>query len=94
MWPRHLKKDDDRLRRHGLVGVVTDEDAVSYKRQPECSHKEREEVISAYRYVDEVVTDPLVITADFLAAHGIDFVVHAESDTSQDAFFATPREAR
>lgn len=47
---------------------------------------ERVAVVAACRYVDEVVeAAPLVLTEEFLAAHGIDVVVHGDDLAPADA---------
>jgi len=75
-------------RQHGghlVVGVLSDETAAGYKRTPVMTLAERVTVVEACRYVDEVVPDaPYRVDAAFLAAHGIDVVVHGD-DLSPEA---------
>ena len=78
-----------------IVGVVTDEDAKSYKRQPIISHKHRVEIVRALREVDEVIErPPLVVDEAFMSLHEIDLVAHAFSDEAdferQKSFFDAP----
>ncbi len=61
-----------------VVGVLDDETAASYKRNPIIHHANRIAVVAACRYVDRVIPHaPLRITEAFLAEHDIDLVVHA-----------------
>lgn len=71
---------------HVIVGVLSDDDAASYKRRPVMSLDERVDVVAACRYVDEVVPGaPLVVDHAFLARHRIDVVVHGDDLTSDAA---------
>ena len=74
-----------------IVGVVSDEDALSYKRSPILSLEERTGVVRGCRYADEVITAELVIDEAFLRRHQIDKVVHGD-DSDQSEFFAVPLE--
>ena len=68
-----------------VVGVLSDEVALSYKRLPIMNLQERVAVIEACRYVDEIiVAAPEVVTSDFMAAHQISVVVHGD-DLSESA---------
>ena len=76
-----------------LVGIVSDADATGYKRTPKVSEKDRAEIVGAIRYVTRVVEHcPLVVTPEFLMAHGIDLVVHGFANDAdrekQRPFFA------
>lgn len=73
------------------VGVVNDQDARSYKRQPVLTYAERAAAVRACRHADRVVEAQLVLDARFLEKHGIHKVVHGD-DSTQDAFFAVPLE--
>ena len=78
-----------------IVGVVSDEDAQSYKRLPIIKHKERIEIIRALRIVDEVVEHPpLIVDEEFMNEHKIDIVAHAFSNDAdferQKSFFEVP----
>ena len=74
-----------------VVGVVTDADAMTYKRAPVLTYPERVAVVRACRYADEVVEAQLVLDAPFLEKHRIHKVVHGD-DCSQSDFFAVPLE--
>jgi ethanolamine-phosphate cytidylyltransferase len=78
-------------RRHGdwlVVGVLSDDTAVSYKRRPIMTLAERVAVIESCRYVDEVVEDaPLRVTEEFLAAREITAVVHGDDLSPRNAEF-------
>lgn len=72
---RAAREHGDRL----VVGVLSDETAAAYKRRPIMTLDERVAVVEACRYVDEVIADaPLRITAEFLAEHDLDLVVHGD----------------
>ena len=78
-----------------IIGVINDKDASLYKRKPICSLDERVKVISACKYVDEIIQNsPLIIDKDFIQQNNIDLVVHAHhiNDHSQDEFFKVPME--
>ena len=64
-----------------IVGVHSDEAVSTYKRLPVIPHAQRVEMVSACRYVDEVVPEaPLVVTQEYLSRHMIDMVVHAHAE--------------
>lgn len=78
-----------------VVGIVTDEDAASYKRLPIISHKHRVELIGALREVDEIIENPpLVVDENFIQQHRIDLVAHGFKDEldfqRQKEFFKVP----
>lgn len=67
-----------------LVGVCSDEDAAHYKRKPIMNLQERSEVISACKFVDEIVLcPPSIVTDEFLDTHSIELVVHGD-DSNED----------
>ena len=74
-----------------VVGVVTDEDAQSYKRTPIMNLDERMEMVRSCRYADEVVVAELVLTQEFIEAQRIDAVIHG-SDSPQSEFYSVPIE--
>lgn len=77
-----------------VVGVCGDALVASYKRPPVCTLEERVAVVSACRFVDEVVPDcPAPITEAFLRAHRIDLVVHGDDfdEASLDHWYGVPR---
>jgi cytidyltransferase-like protein len=62
-----------------IIGVLADDTVESYKRIPILMLEERVAVISACRYVDEViVAPPLRVSEEWIAEHQIDFVVHGD----------------
>ena len=73
------------------VGVVTDQDARSYKRSPVLTYAERAAAVRACRHADRVVEAQLVLDSAFIERHGIHKVVHGD-DSNQADFFAVPLE--
>ncbi len=74
---KEIKKFADHL----TVGVSPDERATSMKRMPIFSAIHRAEVVSAIRYVDEVILDgPLNITPEFMQSNKFDFYVFGSSN--------------
>ena len=64
-----------------IVGVVSDEDAESYKRKPIISFEDRCEIIKSINIVDQVIEGcPLVLDNDFLNKYNISMVVHGFAD--------------
>ena len=64
-----------------VVGVISDEEATSYKRKPIYNEEDRYELVRAVKYVDEVILGaPLIMTKEFIDRHKIDCVVHGFSD--------------
>ncbi|GIF74627.1 adenylyltransferase/cytidyltransferase family protein [Asanoa siamensis] len=62
-----------------VVGVLDDETIARYKRRPIMSLDERVAVISACRFVDEVIAPaPFRVTADFISCHDISLVAHGD----------------
>lgn len=62
-----------------IVGVIADEAVEEYKRHPILSLEERVKIISACRYVDEViVAPPLRPTIEWIKEHQFDYVVHGD----------------
>ncbi len=64
-----------------IIGVVSDVDATSYKREPVIPEEHRVEMIKQCKYVNEVIFPcPMVLTPDFIESNHIDLVVHAFKD--------------
>lgn len=64
------------------AGIMNDADMTAYKHAPVLTMAERIAVVAACRYVDGVIPDaPTRPTPQFLAAHGIDVVVHGDDYT-------------
>lgn len=66
-----------------IVALVTDEEIKTKKGYtPELCFAERQEVLEAIRYVDEVVPAPWLVDEAFLKQHHIDILVHGEDNTN------------
>jgi len=66
-----------------IVGLLGDDGAKEYKRTPICSLQERKIVVSACRFVDQVIAPaPLWLTEQFLSDNQIDLLAHG-SDWSE-----------
>ena len=64
-----------------IIGIVSDQDANSYKRWPIISETDRVEIISNIKDVDEVIFPcPMSVTKEFIEKHQIDLVVHGFAD--------------
>jgi len=67
-----------------IVGLTTDDEILNQKGyRPELNFSERKEVLSAIKFVDEIIPSPWLINDDFLLANSIDYLVHGE-DNSND----------
>jgi cytidyltransferase-like protein len=67
-----------------VVGVLSDEVVMAYKRKPIMTLAERVAVIAACRYVDEVLPDaPFRVTPEFLEQHELSVVVHGDDISQQ-----------
>ena len=78
-----------------IIGVVSDNNCMSYKRSPIIGEKERVEIIKNIKLVDQVIEDcPLIITKEFIDEYKIDLVVHGFSNEDdyekQKIFFDIP----
>lgn len=76
-----------------IVGVNTDELVESYKRRPILTLAERVAMVSACRYVDEVIAGaPAPIGVDFIAEHQIDIVARGDdlAPESMSYWYAAP----
>ncbi len=70
---------------HGsvIVGLTSDDEILRRKHyQPELSFAHRKEILTAIRYVDDVVMVPWVITQDILEQHQIDLLIHGEDNVN------------
>ena len=74
-----------------IIGVVTDEDAISYKRRPIIPFQFRKELIEELNIAIKVIPAMLHINKDFIKTNNINIVVHADDDEQAD-FFKVPRE--
>lgn len=77
-----------------VVGVLSDEDCVGYKRRPIMTTEERCREVMSCRFVSEVIPGSPVdgLTEEFLRKHNIHVVVcGAEYDKPDDKYYAVPR---
>lgn len=66
---------------HLIVGIVGDEDAKEYKRDPLFNEEDRYQIISSLKCVDQVIFPaPLIVTKSFLSKYKIDIVTHGFSN--------------
>ena len=62
-----------------IVGIHSDKVVQEYKRSPIMTMEERIAVVSAIKYVDEVIPDaPLLIDEKWIKKHDIDIIVHGD----------------
>ena len=61
-----------------IVGVLTDEAIVSYKRLPYLSFNQRKQIIQSIKYVDEVIAQKTLDYTDNLYSVKPDYVVHGD----------------
>ena len=78
-----------------IVGLISDNIACSYKRKPIFNETQRLAILKSCKYVNEVfITNTLVIDAQFMKDHTIDYVVHAfnngDDKSKQNEFFQVP----
>lgn len=90
---RRLKNIEDDV--HLFVGVISDEECSTYKRNATMNENLRLKLVSKDKHVDKAMITPLVVTEEFLKLHKIDYVYHAfanaEDEAKQDDCFAVPR---
>ena len=73
-----------------IVGVISDADAMSYKRRPVVEERLRAMTTKACRHVDVVIPNsPLILTDKFIDENRISLVFHG-NDSDQEEFFAVP----
>lgn len=62
-----------------IVGLMSDEECIQYKRKPFLNINERKETIEACKYVDKVIVNaPMPITEEFIDKYNIDYVCHGD----------------
>jgi len=67
-----------------VVALTTDEEILRYKGYlPELNYGSRYEIISAIKYVDEIVPCKWLIDEEFLNFHNIDYLVHGHDNSNQ-----------
>jgi len=74
-----------RAKRLGVVvcALTTDDEIFLHKGyRPELRYGQRKELIQAFRYVDEVVPSPWLISEKFLDEHKIDLLVHGHDNSN------------
>ena len=72
------------------VGLMSDQQAHTYKRLPIQNITERAIMVKACRYVDEVFENaPMPITREFIMGHNINQVIHGDdiSETSRQYWY-------
>tara|TARA_B110000208_G_scaffold165580_1_gene203872 strand:+ start:533 stop:1612 length:1080 start_codon:yes stop_codon:yes gene_type:complete len=81
---------------HLIVGIISDEECVLYKRKPVMSESMRSVLVKKDKNVDKCFISPLIITRKFIEDHEIDFVYHAfanrEDESKQSDCFEIPRQ--
>tara|TARA_Y100000589_G_C27157391_1_gene631362 strand:- start:280 stop:681 length:402 start_codon:yes stop_codon:yes gene_type:complete len=66
-----------------VIALTTDEEIINKKKfLPELNFSEREEILFAIKYVDEVVPSPWMINTKFLDKHNIDLLVHGDDNSN------------
>ena len=76
-----------------IVGIIPDDVATAYKRQPILSQEERIKVMAGCKYVDEIIPDaPLIPTQEFLQKHTIHLVAHGDdfNNAQMQTYFSDP----
>ena len=78
-----------------IIGVVSDDACMSYKRKPIIHEDDRVEIIKNLKDVDEVVFPcPLIVSEQFIVDNKIDIVLHGFSNENnlekQKEFFEIP----
>lgn len=69
---------------HLIVGVCSDEECQTYKRQTIMNFRERIVVIESCRYVDEIIeAPPSVVDQEFMDQHQIDLIVHGDDNNME-----------
>ena len=64
-----------------MVGVISDSDAISYKRKPIFHEDDRYTIINSIKGIDKVIFPaPLIVNQDFVKKHNIDIVLHGFSN--------------
>jgi len=78
-----------------IIGVVSDTNAISYKRKPIICEQHRYNMIRSLKMVDKVIEDaPMYVTESFIQEHNIDIIVHGFLDINdykkQIQYFKVP----
>jgi len=80
-----------------IIGIISDQDALGYKRLPIINEKDRVEIIKYIKLVKEIIFPaPLIIKKKFILENKIDIVIHGFSNDNdyekQKEFFKDPIE--
>jgi cytidyltransferase-related domain len=75
-----------------VIGLISDEQMIKYKRKPVMNFEERKEVLLSCRYVDEVISCPLTYTYEVLDSFQIDKVIHAHLPSEDEKYHYFCRE--
>jgi glycerol-3-phosphate cytidylyltransferase len=78
-----------------IVALTIDEEIIKKKGYiPELNFKEREEVLRAIKFVDDVIPSPWLIDNNYLIQNKIDFLVHGSDNSNNiesDKLIILPR---
>jgi choline-phosphate cytidylyltransferase len=77
-----------------IVGVMSDEECIKYKRKPIMTTEERCREVASCKWVSQVIPDcpPSGIPADFIKKYNIHVVVYGEEyEKPDDKYYAVPR---
>lgn len=69
-----------------VIGLISDEQMINYKRKPIMNYEERKEVLESCKYVDEVINCPLIYTYELLNKLNIDKVIHAHEPEEDEKY--------
>ncbi len=65
------------------VALCSDMEILKYKGfHPELNFNQRREILSAIRFVDDVVESPWIIDDAFMKSHEMDFLVHGDDNSN------------
>ena len=64
-----------------IVALATDDTVLKYKGYlPELNYKQRKEILSSIKYVEEIIPTEWIVTDKYLKKHKIDFLFHGEDN--------------
>jgi cytidyltransferase-like protein len=67
-----------------IVALTTDDEVFKHKGyEPELTYEERQEMLLALKYVDEVVPSPWLLTEDYVKQHNADVLIHAGPNANE-----------
>jgi cytidyltransferase-like protein len=67
-----------------VVSLTTDEEILKKKGYvPELNYEERKEILTALRFVEEVVPGPWLVDDDWMEKHGCDLLAHGSDNSNQ-----------